>query len=88
MNNASQLKAVLSHGNSQEFYYATLVLISVSIVLQIIVGIMLFVLGSMKWKSEEEKRRADALNNVTIGFVAAITVINIFIGAFGIKLSG
>ncbi|XP_045201143.1 ninjurin-2-like [Mercenaria mercenaria] len=88
MSNASQLKALLNQGPSQKFYYAVLALISVSLLLQVIVGIMLLVLGRMVWRSDEEKRRANVLNNVTVGFVCAITIVNVFIAAFGIQMSG
>ena len=41
----------------------------------------------MEGKDLEGKKVADKLNNVTLGFVFAITVINLFVAAFGIKLS-
>jgi len=87
MANASQLKSLLSLGPSQDYYYANLVLIGLSITLQIIVGIILLVLGSIKGKDLKEKQRANVLNNVTVGFIFLITIINVFIAAFGIKLS-
>ena len=87
MANASQLKSLLSLGPSQDYYYANLVLIGLSITLQIIVGIILLVLGSIRGKDLKEKQRANVLNNVTVGFIFLITIINVFIAAFGIKLS-
>jgi len=57
------------------------------LLLQIITGIMLLVLGSMEGKNVEQRKAAHRLNDVTVGFVFAITIINIFIAAFGIKLS-
>ncbi|KAH3881427.1 ninjurin-1-like [Dreissena polymorpha] len=87
MANASQLKSLISLGPGTDYYYANMVMISLSIVLQIITGILLLVLGSMEGKDLEGKKAADKLNNVTVGFVFAITVINLFVAAFGIKLS-
>lgn len=87
MANASQLKSLLSLGPSMDYYYANLVLISISIVLQIIVGVILLILGSKEGKTTFGKDTATRLNDVTVGFVFAITVVNVFIAAFGIKLS-
>lgn len=56
-------------------------------VLQITVGVILVVLGSMEGRKVVGEKSATRLNNVTIGFVFLITVINVFIAAFGIKLS-
>jgi hypothetical protein len=58
-----------------------------SVVLQLIVAVILLVLGSKEVKSPEEKRHVNILNDSTVGLIAAITVINIFIAAFGIKIS-
>lgn len=87
MANASQLKSLLSLGPAQDYYYANLVLISLSIILQIVVGVVLLVLGSIEGKTVTGKLTSSRLNDVTVGFVFAITVINVFIAAFGIKLS-
>jgi len=87
MANASQLKSLLSLGSAQDYFYANLVLISLSIILQIIVGVILLVLGSIEGKISDTKKTAERLNDVTVGFVFAITILNIFIAAFGIKLS-
>ncbi|XP_052779205.1 ninjurin-2-like [Mya arenaria] len=87
--NASQLKSLLSLGPEQEHFHVNMVLISLSISLQIITGILLLILGSMEpnGKHLEERRTAHRLNDVIVGFVFVITVINIFIAAFGIRLT-
>ena len=87
MANVTQLQSLISLGPGSDYYYANMVMISLSIVLQIITGILLLVLGSMEGKDLEGKKTADKLNNVTVGFVFAITVINVFATAFGIKHS-
>lgn len=45
MANASQLKAVLQEGPAFSFYVPLIVLISVSLILQIMVGVMLIFIG-------------------------------------------
>ena len=87
MANASQLKAILNAGTTVDYYWAVVVLIGLSVVLQLIVAVILLVLGSKEVKSPEEKRHVNILNDSTVGLIAAITVINIFIAAFGIKIS-
>ncbi|XP_060570634.1 ninjurin-2-like [Ruditapes philippinarum] len=88
MSNASQLKSVLNYGSSWNYYYPVIVMICASLFLQFLVGIMLLVLGRMVFETDEGKRRANNLNNVTVGFVGVITVLNIFIGSFGLQMSG
>ncbi|WAR25992.1 NINJ1-like protein [Mya arenaria] len=85
--NASQLKSLLSFGPEQEHFHVNMVLISLSISLQLVTGILLLILGSMEpnGKHLEERRDAHRLNDVTVGFVFVITAINIFIAAFGIR---
>lgn len=87
MANASQLKSLISLGPAQDYYYANLGLIGVSIVLQVVVGIILLVLGSNKIRNAKEKKTANVLNDITVGLIFVITIVNVFIAAFGIKLS-
>lgn len=46
MANASQLKAVLEQGSEFSFYTPLIVLISISLILQILVGVMLIFIGT------------------------------------------
>ncbi|XP_076328206.1 ninjurin-2-like isoform X3 [Tachypleus tridentatus] len=82
--NASQLKLVLSQPDIHEYFHITVVLISASIVLQIIVGILLILVGRSNINSESEQLRADLFNNITVIFIFIITVINVLISAFGV----
>ena len=82
--NATQLKAVVSNGPSNKYYIPLLVLISLSIVIQLIVAAMLLIIGATE-KKENNKVWLHKMNNGTIGLILAITVINIFISAFGIE---
>lgn len=88
MANASQLKAVIDVGPVQDYYYANIVLLSISIFLQTVIGAILIVLGSKKYKSQTQANKTvSILNDVSVGLAFGITVVNIFISAFGIKLS-
>ncbi|XP_063420745.1 ninjurin-1-like [Mytilus trossulus] len=87
MANASQLKAMLNAGSNVDYFWVVVVLISLSLILQLTVGGMLLVLGSMETKSPEVKRHVNGLNNAAVGLICVITVVNIFIAAFGIKIS-
>lgn len=85
MANASQLKAVLEQGPSSSFYTVLIILISVSLILQILVGILLIFI--VKWNLNDEKMhyRLNILENVATALVFVIVVVNVFITAFGVQ---
>ncbi|XP_045173932.1 ninjurin-2-like [Mercenaria mercenaria] len=85
--NASQLKTTISLGSSHEYFCTNIVLIAISVVLQVVVGIMLLIVGCIKLENMEQKNRANKLNNFIVGIVLIITVINVFITAFGVQAS-
>jgi len=85
--NASQLKALLSVGSSHQFYWALLVLLCLSLLLQVIIGILLIMLVVTE-ENDEETKSAGNINNATVGMIFVVTIINVFVGAFGIELSG
>lgn len=88
MTNASQLKALLEVGqDGQQFYHPLIVLIIISVIIQLVTAIILMVLGAMTVKPNKKNERAELLNNLSVGFMLAITVINTFISAFGMKLT-
>lgn len=47
MANASQLKAVMEQGSDFTFYVPLITLISISLILQIIVGVLLIFIGKL-----------------------------------------
>lgn len=51
MANASQLKAVLEQGSDFTFYVPLITLISISLILQIVVGVLLIFIGKFEVKS-------------------------------------
>ncbi|XP_058844413.1 ninjurin-1-like [Acipenser ruthenus] len=87
MANASQLKAVVEQGPSFSFYVPIVVLISISLILQVVVGVLLIVIVKYDLNDENRQARLDLLNNIATGLVFIIVVVNIFITAFGVQKS-
>ncbi|EHB09158.1 Ninjurin-1 [Heterocephalus glaber] len=85
MANASQLKAVVEQGPAFAFFMPLVVLISISLVLQIIVGVLLIFLVKYDLNNPAKHAKLDFLNNVATGLVFIIVVVNIFITAFGVQ---
>uniref|UniRef100_A0A3Q3XMV4 Uncharacterized protein n=1 Tax=Mola mola TaxID=94237 RepID=A0A3Q3XMV4_MOLML len=85
MANASQLKAVLEQGQDFSFYVPLVTLISISLILQIMVGIMLIFI--VKWDLNDQSKhyQLDIMENVSTAFVFTIVVVNVFITAFGVQ---
>ncbi|XP_031626197.1 ninjurin-2 isoform X2 [Contarinia nasturtii] len=85
--NASQLKYILQVGQKHEFYTLMLILISVSIIMQLIVGIQFIIIGSLNINRKNEQNAAIILNDVILVLVFLISVVNVIISAFGIEHS-
>ncbi|NXP44246.1 NINJ1 protein, partial [Heliornis fulica] len=85
MANASQLKAVMEQGPSFSFYIPLIVLISLSLTLQVIVGVLLIFLVKYDLNNPAKHGKLDFLNNLATGLVFIIVVVNIFITAFGVQ---
>ncbi|KAM9410680.1 ninjurin-1-like [Pholidichthys leucotaenia] len=85
MANSSQLKAVIEQGPDFRFYVPLIILISVSLILQITVGVLLIFI--VKWNLNDERmhKKLDILENIAMAFVFVIVVVNIFITAFGVQ---
>ncbi|XP_067684351.1 ninjurin-2-like [Haliotis asinina] len=88
--NGSQLKALLQTPDSHRdvLYVPQLVLIGLSVTLQICVGVIIIILGNMEARTGEAQKRTTVMNNISVAMILFITVINVFISAFGIKVSG
>ncbi|XP_053213593.1 ninjurin-2-like [Panonychus citri] len=82
--NASQLKYILQLGHQHEFYFLMVTLISTSLILQITVGSLILARSRYDLNKVEDHARANVLNNSIVWLVFGITVINVFIAAFGI----
>uniref|UniRef100_A0A6I8PPF7 Ninjurin 1 n=2 Tax=Ornithorhynchus anatinus TaxID=9258 RepID=A0A6I8PPF7_ORNAN len=85
MANASQLKAVIEQGPSFSFFTPLIVLISISLVLQVGVGVLLIFLVKHDLNNPAKHAKLDFLNNLATGLVFVIVVVNIFITAFGVQ---
>ncbi|XP_014023093.1 ninjurin-1 isoform X2 [Salmo salar] len=85
MANASQLKAVLEQGPGFTFYNPLITLISISLILQVTVGILLIFI--VKWNVNDESMhfKLNIMENVTTALVFIIVVVNVFITAFGVQ---
>ncbi|XP_033982541.1 ninjurin-1-like [Trematomus bernacchii] len=84
MANASQLKAVMEQGPNFSFYIPIITLISISLCLQVAVGVLL--IFTVRWNLNDEQRhwRLNIMENLTTCLVFIILVVNIFITAFGV----
>lgn len=85
MANASQLKAVIEQGPSFTFYVPLITLISISLILQVGVGILLIFIVKWNLNDESNHYRLDIMENVSTACIFVIVVINVFITAFGVQ---
>ncbi|XP_051531836.1 ninjurin-1-like [Myxocyprinus asiaticus] len=85
MANTSQLKTILELGPGFSFYVPLITLISISLILQIIVGVLLIFI--VKWNLNDTSKHyiLNLLENIVTALVFIIIVINIFITAFGVQ---
>lgn len=82
--NANQLRYVLESYNRHPYYYFSLVFISLSLILQIAVGVGLIMNSRYDVKKDDHICKADRINNFTILGIFLITIVNVFISAFGV----
>ncbi|XP_069685563.1 ninjurin-2-like isoform X3 [Periplaneta americana] len=83
--NASQLKYVLQVGHQHEFYTLMVWLISISIVLQVLMGVLFLSLNLMRdcrLHMHEYKTSALVINYATMGFSVVVSALNLLISAF------
>ncbi|XP_034001513.1 ninjurin-1 isoform X1 [Trematomus bernacchii] len=86
MANSSQLKSVLYVGPHYRFYLPLLVLLSLSITLQVMVGLLL-VFIAVKYDLNDVRKHAklNRMNNAATLFVFFTVLVNIFITALGFE---
>ncbi|XP_054649940.1 ninjurin-1 [Dunckerocampus dactyliophorus] len=85
MANSSQLKTVLYVGPQYRFYIPLIVLLSVSITLQVIVGLLLVFIVKYDLNDVRKHAKLNRMNNVATVFVFFTVLINIFITALGFE---
>ncbi|XP_013990271.1 ninjurin-1 [Salmo salar] len=83
MANASQLKAVLEQG--PDFYTPLITLISISLSLQVTVGVLLIFIVRWNLNDQSKHFRLNVMENLATGLIFVIVVVNIFITAFGVQ---
>ncbi|XP_029453430.1 ninjurin-2 [Rhinatrema bivittatum] len=88
MANATQLKAVLEQGPSFHYYATLITLITISLLFQLVIGILLIIIARINLNEVSNQPRLDLLNNIATALVFITVVINIFITAFGVQKSG
>ncbi|XP_058830350.1 ninjurin-A [Topomyia yanbarensis] len=82
--NANQLRYVLESFTRHPYYYFSLIFISVSLIIQIAVGIGLIMNSRYDVNDRREICKANKINDlVTIG-IFLITLVNVLISAFGV----
>ncbi|XP_028736239.1 ninjurin-2 isoform X3 [Peromyscus leucopus] len=88
MSNATRLKVVLEQGSSLEYYTTLITLLSISLILQVVIGILLVVIARLNLNEVANQWRLNQLNNAATTLVFITVVINIFITAFGAHKTG
>ncbi|XDC54174.1 hypothetical protein R6Z07M_005356 [Ovis aries] len=69
MSNAVQLKAVLDRGPSSYHYFALVTLLSISLLLQVVIGILLVVMALLNLNEVEKQLRLNQLNNAATALI-------------------
>ncbi|XP_034394116.1 ninjurin-1 [Cyclopterus lumpus] len=85
MANSSQLKTVLYVGPDYRFYIPLIVLLSLSIMLQVVVGLLLVFIVKYDLNDVRKHAKLNWMNNVATVFVFFTVLINIFITALGFE---
>ncbi|XP_021707761.1 ninjurin-1 isoform X3 [Aedes aegypti] len=83
--NASQLKYILQVGEKHEFYTLMLTLISISIILQVTMGVLnlsLSLLRDCRLHLPEYHLSANVINYIVTGGAFMVTMLNLMISAF------
>ncbi|XP_061523237.1 ninjurin-2-like isoform X2 [Phycodurus eques] len=86
--NITHMKTVIEQGAGYRYYAAVLTLISFSLALQIVAGILIIIIGRRDVNNSTLQKRLDYLNNVTTVIVFITTVLNLFISTFGMQRTG
>ncbi|CRK90745.1 CLUMA_CG004437, isoform A [Clunio marinus] len=73
--NANQLKFILFYNRDSQTFYGALSLISLSLILQIVVGLLL--VFRRRFKTSGQKRQVSTLNEYLVLLIFLITVINV-----------
>ncbi|KAM6986560.1 ninjurin-2-like isoform 2-T2 [Aplochiton taeniatus] len=86
--NITHMKTVIEQGAGFRYYIAVLTLISFSLALQMVAGVLFIIIARRDLNNPANHKRLDFLNNLATGVVAVTAVINFFISFFGSKRTG
>ncbi|KAI9533644.1 hypothetical protein NQZ68_021179 [Dissostichus eleginoides] len=86
--NITHMKTVIEQGAGYRYYVAVLVLISFSLALQIVAGVLIIIIARRDINEEANQKRLDSLNNTITIIIFLIFVTNIFITVFGMERTG
>ncbi|CAB3240720.1 unnamed protein product [Arctia plantaginis] len=82
--NANQLRYVLESSTSHPYYYSSVTFISLSVIIQILVGVGLIMNSRYDVNVHKEICKADKINNMTVLGIFLITIVNVFITSFSV----
>ncbi|KAL6424064.1 hypothetical protein ACFW04_009751 [Cataglyphis niger] len=82
--NANQMRYVLQTDGRHPYFYPSLTMISMSLFLQIAVGIGLIWNSVYNVKEHEQMCKANKANNWTVVGIFLVTILNVFISSFGV----
>lgn len=82
--NANQLRYVLESYERHPYYYFSMSFIIASLVIQVLVGVGLVFNSRYNVKNQDDICKADKINNFITVAILLITIINVFISAFGV----
>ncbi|XP_055843245.1 ninjurin-A [Episyrphus balteatus] len=82
--NANQLRYVLESYRRHPYFYPSVICISMSIIVQVAVGVGLILNSQYNINDESERCKANRISNLTIIGIFIVTVVNVFISAFGV----
>ncbi|XP_068587531.1 ninjurin-2-like isoform X4 [Cebidichthys violaceus] len=86
--NITHMKTVIEQGAGYRYYAAVLTLISFSLALQIVAGVLIIIIARQDITEEANQKRLNSLNNTTTVIIFLIFVSNIFISVFGMERTG
>ncbi|XP_061570921.1 ninjurin-2-like isoform X4 [Cololabis saira] len=86
--NITHMKTVIEQGAGYRYYVAVLTLISFSLALQIVAGVLIIIIARRDITEEANQKRLDSLNNATTVIIFLIFVTNLFISVFGMERTG
>ncbi|XP_031169349.1 ninjurin-2-like isoform X2 [Sander lucioperca] len=86
--NITHMKTVIEQGAGYRYYAAVLTLISFSLALQIVAGVLIIIIARRDLNVVSNQKRLDDLNNLATGVIFVTTVVNFFVSFFGSKRTG